>query len=222
MNYLKLILAVCVLYAPVLAVDTRYYFRRPTVSGVTYIINENFEGTGKPDTWVNGSTAPNWDETTNAIDGQSVSFSSTTTSAYYPISDGPFYVAIVQFRMPSSLPGGTRTILAFREGTSTNHCSAAVNSSGILRIVTNGSDLGVTDVMSVDTNYYIKLIYNEGGSSSVEWSTTGVFAGSGSKYRSATSASSVTIDRFYIGYPTNSISGYRLDNLKFAAEDFSL
>lgn len=46
MNYLSLILAVCVFYAPVLAVDTRYYFRRPTVSAPSFTANAAvFNGT---------------------------------------------------------------------------------------------------------------------------------------------------------------------------------
>ena len=53
MNYLKLILAVCVFYAPVLAIDTRYYYRRPTASAVGPIefvaaAGNNFAATRSP------------------------------------------------------------------------------------------------------------------------------------------------------------------------------
>lgn len=195
-----------------------------STGGVTYIINEDFEGTGKPAGWTDGGTPPGWDNTTDAIDGQSPSFSSTAANAYFAITDGTYFVAILQFRMPSAqgLPASTRTIMSFREDTLTDHCSAKVTTTGQIRLSTNGSDVSSVDVMSLDTNYYIKLIYNEGGSSSVEFSTTTTFLGSGNKYRSATSASSVNTNRFYIGYPSNSIIGYRVDNVKLAATDFSL
>jgi hypothetical protein len=224
-TYFALFLAVWLVYAPAVcwALPSHLFFRRaPDTPVVSYIINEDFEGTGRPPVWVDGSTPPNWDNTTNAIDGQSPSFSSTSANAYYPITDGTFFVVVLRFKMPTSLPASNRIITAFREGAGTNHCSADVTTTGQLRLSTNGSTFTTTDTMAVNTNYYIKLIYNEGGSSSAEFSTTSAFVGSGTKYRSGTSASGVTTDRFYIGYPSNSIVGHVVDDVKLATADFSL
>lgn len=190
---------------------------KPAAGGVVYVIEEYMEGTGTPAGATDGNTV-NWDYTTVALQGSQSWFSSTTGYSYFTIADANFYEAVITFRVADSTPTSTRQIAGF--GTSANAvlCRIRIDTTGHLMVYTNGADsTPTTDAISDATQIWAKLIWNDGGTCSVEWNTSPSFSGSGSKFTSATGGTTTDCTRFYLGASSSQVNNLIIDSVRVAA-----
>jgi hypothetical protein len=146
---------------------------------VTYLLNEDFEGSGTPTSWTVVSGSPTFDYTTDPINGNksmrgpSGSNTSAQTAAWTDV-DG----ALIKFRMRlDALSGSSQYVMEFytAEGTSV-HTYVRIGAGGALGMAYGGTtDTSAT--MELETEYYIWVRYrrNTGGTNgfmSVAFATT--------------------------------------------------
>lgn len=157
-----------------------------TQSGASYLVNENFDGTGTASGWTN-SGSPNWDYTTAILDGTHSLLCSAGTSTEYSFPSQSTAYAKFMLRVPTALPGATITVAGLRATDSSARALVRMNASGQLAVFANGSDSTfTTDAMSHSTTYYVWMTWSASGTCSVGWSTTDTRPTSGNKFTSKT------------------------------------
>jgi hypothetical protein len=164
-----------------------------TQGGVTYLHEENFEGTGLPTNWTNESGSPNYDYTTTVLQGsQSALFNGTT--GYATFTGQTTAYAYVLFRT-TALPGSTISVMGFRDSGGGALATLQINSSGQVGILSGGSAF-TTDAIAPNTTYHMWIKFVSGGTSEIGFSTSGTRPTSGNAFQSIGSSSSGTTVRF--------------------------
>lgn len=164
----------------------------PAAAGSSYLINQNFEGTGydNSETWTEFGTATIDEDYTGVVlaGSQSLRIKSTASSgrAVSPtFSDASDCWVYFLFR-PVTIPGTSHGAAMLRNGT-TVVLTITINATGSLSI-RNGSSGGTTttNTMSTGTTYHVWGHYIAGsgadGFGSVGFSTTGTKPTSGTSY----------------------------------------
>jgi len=177
--------------------------------GATYLIKQDFEGTGY-------DNSESWTETTNPdedyatapaplVGSQSIYFNGTGQRATSPTFTGQLEVwAYFQIRIVNlGTTGGTLfTLLPLGIAVDLNNSAG----SGSPRIGGSVNSARTTDAMTTGTTYHVLIHYiadQDGGAASafgsVEFNTSATFTGSGNKFTS-----------FTTGTETGSVTGIRL------------
>jgi hypothetical protein len=187
----------------------------PTVAAPSLDIDENCEGTGAPAGWTLLSGAANWDYSASPITGaESVQLGSSGGSTYYAVADSDYREVIFAFRTGSIL-SGTRRLVVLATSEAAEVCSARVNGTGNLIVFANGVEsTPTTDAISGGTPYYIRLIFQDSGTCSVEFSSSLSFAGSGTKYASTPGGTTTTLARVHLGWSSGSNSNGVYDAIR--------
>lgn len=185
-------------YAPITIISSP---RASTAAaaGATYLLTENFEGTGYDETitgsWTESSGTPDEDYATSPAPlAGSQSLELNDAGANERI-DSPTYAAtadiwlyfLVHF---NSLPAATETVASFRNST-TEMCSMQITSAGLLRVaMTGGNSVTTVSAMSAGTTYHVWIHYTAGSGAnafgSVAFSTDGTKPTSGNAYTQKT------------------------------------
>ncbi len=188
--------------------------------GPSYLVNQNFEGTGydNGETWTSaGGGTVNADYATNPIVGsQSLYITGTATSTYRSFSaqDSVFGFARVRFETYDT--GGNRNFWSIRDGSGTSVADFGITSAGKMRATAAGGSANTSlDTIPTGGGYdlYIWFEYVKGTGSDaiarVGWSMDGTkptFAASAAK--SAVSSNGTTTSqgaRFYWGATASSV-----------------
>ncbi len=188
----------------------------PPASGPTYIFNEDCESSDNPPTgWTNTGTA-NWNYATSPLSGdQSLFMNSSSSSAYYAIDNASNYTMEFEFKIAALPPTTAQVIATFRNSTgATAAATLRIGTDGKLYITANSADGPATSAaMSTNTKYYVRFIWNNAGTCSVEFNDSGTFDASGTDYTTQTSAS-VTLGRVYCSYSSSGANNSHYDNIK--------
>lgn len=202
----------------------RKAFRSSTPSA-TYLINQNFEGTGydNSETWTTSTGSPNADYTTTALLGSQSLLANTATTAARARADftnnDNLWGYFLFRRVGGSNPAGDRLLLEIAQnGGSTRAFAISVTSTGALK-VDAGTTATTTDVTAVDTTYHIWWRYAKGSGSNaigeVAFSTNGTEPTSGNAFKNVTNGTYTGQGgRIYLGYTsTNANSDFVYDKV---------
>lgn len=195
-------------------------------AGPTYLVQEDFEGSGYQLTWTeNGSGTLNEDYTTNVFNGTHALYinmagnNGRTTNVFgTALATNYVYFAL---RMVS-IPGATRRLCAIQSSGST-HSILQIDTSGRLIIQSIGGTAQTTvGALSVGTWYHVWMESRKGtganGYANVAFSTDGTRPTSGDNYdESADGTMTSDIDRCYFGVNASSTVEYIVD--KFRVDD---
>lgn len=193
------------------------------VAGPTWIINEDAEGTGTPSGWTDGNT-PDWDYTTTVLAGSQSLFLSSggTSNSYYTIVDADTRYVVIKFQIADATPTSVKTICAFRTSANGAVCMARLNTAGTIGIYTNGADgTATTDALSNATPYYIKLVWVDSGTCTLEFNTSLSFSGTGTKYTTATGGTTTDCTRFVVGASTSGVQSAIIDTIRLDDVDIT-
>jgi len=188
-------------------------------SGPTFLVNENFEGTGTPSGWFIGGSG-NPDSTSPAVSGAQSLKLSAATSDYGQLAseasgDELYFKCKVQF---STLPSSTVLLLQFIDSGFSQIGGLYIDSTGHLSI-----DLATftTSGMSADTTYYLWVHIKKGTGSNAVLQCA--FAETDSRpawLGYSTGANTADVYRV----KPNAVSGagmvFSIDDVQVAAEDF--
>lgn len=198
-------------------------------AGITYLLNEDFEGSGTPSGWsVGGSTDP--DYTGIVLAGSQSLRYGNSASDYANYTSFPSEYAELwgkfMFRRPSSMPASFARLIEFVD-ISFNSLFKIILGSGGELVMDSGSIYdATTDTMSADTTYYIWWHYKKGTGSNAAaelWfdtantrPTTG-----GNKYAGGT-AGNRTANAWGFGLANDGSSGWMIvDNFQLAETEFT-
>lgn len=158
--------------------------------GVTYLLQENFEGTGYELVWTEAAGTPDEDYVpTPSIEGtQSLRLNGTSATQR---TDSPTFSATTEtwfyarFR-PEALPSsGVHDSIVLRNGT-TAMCTMGVSSTGTLRVTIAGTSANTVGTMTAGTDYHIWIRWVPGTGAnafgSVGFSTDGTRPTSGNNF----------------------------------------
>jgi hypothetical protein len=165
----------------------------PSVGGHTYIINEDFEGTGAPSGWYNGAT-PDWDNTSSPLAGaQHLRITNDGQLTITPSLGAGRSEVWVKFRFRvSALPATTLRFLSCIDVGFDNEAVLELDTDGGLISGTyTASTLETVDKIVANTSYDMELHYIKVGIGATTVSVGFVAAGgsipsSGNKFISAT------------------------------------
>lgn len=177
------------------------------VSSVSYVVNQDFEGTGydNGESWTESGT-PDEDYTTTVKVGSHALDCSGAEYTEITVADSDDYTFEFWFYRPSSLPGSTYTLAGIRTSGGAAVHLVRINSSGALSVYTNGSDSTFTTAtISADTWYRVRAIWSDSGTCSVEFNETGTFDGSGTDYTSKTGGTTSDATRLRVSHSSTSI-----------------
>jgi hypothetical protein len=153
---------------------------------VTYLVEENCEGTGTPSGWTDSGTV-NWDYTTTALQGtQSRAVPSGGDFSNYTIADQSTVEFYCQFQF-HVLPNVRGTMAALRTSGDSAVCLFRLGTDGTVSVYADGSDSTATvGAMSVDTKYHVWMRFVSGGTCTIAFSTDGTRPTSGNNFTSKT------------------------------------
>lgn len=179
---------------------------QPT-GGITYFVEENFEGTGLPAGWTAGNVTHDYDYTTTVLQG-SQSYQ-VVASASSPTLQSPTFTGAATTEYYFMIHYTTAPTTAHRAffvlNNTTECCRMTVGTSMIPSIrAGGGTDQVSTDAMSLNTTYHVwlRVVAGSGtnGFCSVAYSTDGTRPSSGSKYKESINGTfTVNPDRVRIG-----------------------
>ena len=161
-------------------------------SGPSFLIDEDFEGTGTPSGWgTTGSGTANFDSTTSPLEGaQSLRLTGTTNiiSTTLTIQEPELWW---KFRYkPASLPSVTLRIPLIYDSAFNEIAKIILHTTGQLIVDGGGIFELTTDSLSAGTEYWITGHYKKGSGANAVlecgFSTTDTRPSSGSKYAGAT------------------------------------
>lgn len=164
-------------------------------SGPTYLVEENFDGTGDPGAaWTEFGTS-NWDYTTSPapLEGtQSASCDGTAAAAYLNWNNGSGVDALevfFLFHIPSTLEVSETLVYIYDSG-ATIVGYVLIHVGAVLRIYNGTAFAATTGTIAADTTYYIWVRWEKGtgadGFASVAFSTDGTRPNSGNNYKEVT------------------------------------
>tara|TARA_R100001015_G_C4627158_1_gene186541 strand:+ start:1148 stop:2404 length:1257 start_codon:yes stop_codon:yes gene_type:complete len=146
----------------------------------TYLLEENFEGTGTPTSWSSTGTvdydstppasSPNGGEVMEITDRTNYSEFSTTGSNLY-----------FQFRL-GTLPFAANDWVGLLDGSGSILAGIVIQPDGGVRLQMDNTYSTMSDTISVNQWYHARLVYVSGGPSTLEINTTGTFSGDGTDY----------------------------------------
>jgi hypothetical protein len=161
--------------------------------GVTYVLEENFEGTGIPSGWTAGNATHDYDYTTTALQGSqsyrqtgAATSPSLTSTTFTGASTMEAYTRIRFISLP------TAAYRAFYLLNGTAECiRISVTATGAVEVrAGGGTAVSTTDTMTTGVTYHLWCRYVAGSGAnafgSVAWSTDGTRPTSGNKYREST------------------------------------
>lgn len=147
-----------------------------TLAGVSYLINQNFEGTGydNSESWTTQNSTIDPDYTATVLAGsQSLALSGSGGPNVYNTNtftaSSSVYVRFM-FRI-SSYPGSNSTIFRLENGTNAQTW-VQLGTTGGLRLYHNGVSVDSLSNISVNTTYYIWVRYTNSGVGEIGVSTT--------------------------------------------------
>lgn len=167
-----------------------FYAQQPQAAGggLSYLIEENCEGTGTPSGWTDSGSF-NWDYTATVLQGSHSCINSGGSSTFYTFAGQTTVYGYCLIRVVS-LPASANTLLGFRDSAGNPLGLARVNATGNIAIFANGSDSTfTTDAISAGTTSHLWFSFVSGGTCTVEFSTDGTRTGSGNKFTSKTGGS---------------------------------
>jgi hypothetical protein len=175
-------------------------FRRGRASagggGPSFIINEDFEGTGTPSGWFRGGAA-DFDYTASPLAGSQSLRNATGSDYAVYLSGGVLNEAEVWGKLlfkPEALPSTFSQIFAVNDGSFNTVFQMVMNSSGTMTVADNGAGVfqATSDAMSAGTLYRLYWHYKKGtGSNGIAeggFATTDVRPTSGNKYAGGATA----------------------------------
>lgn len=171
-------------------------------SSTSYLINQNFEGTGydNSETWTEAGTGTvDEDEATIVLTGsQSMRITAAGTQ---PRVISPSFTAQAEVWVywqvhMVSLPGSTLPLMWVRDGANAQVMRVRITSAGLLNIQSATGGANTVDALSTGTMYHIWAHYLKGTGANavvdVGFSTDGVRPTSGNKFRQLTNGDATT------------------------------
>lgn len=193
-------------------------------TGTTFIVNENFEGTGAPSgfTTTGGTTAPDWDYTASPLSGsQSVYFATVSVAHKMTCTIADMSELWIYFLMKftnGSAPASQKTIGNIFSSASAGF-NFVVNTN--MRIAL-GTPSPVTAI-SFDQLYHVWMHYRQGTGANaaidIGFSTDGVRPTSGNNYAAITNSSqTILVGLVLLGSALTTLNfDMVIDNFKIAA-----
>lgn len=168
--------------------------------GISYLVNQNFEGTGydNSETWTESSPGPNPDYTTSPAPlhgSQSLRFFDTThnVSTYTTFTANGDIYGHLMVRW-TALPSSSIQFVRIGDGSGTQQGFLRISAAGGITVGNGSSEDGPTDAMSSGTTYHVWFRYNKGtganGNAYVAFSTDATEPTSGTKYKSISNGTS--------------------------------
>jgi hypothetical protein len=180
------------LFVPTLAFGQVYLPHRRKAFQVSatpsYILEENFDGSGKPTGWGTAGGTVDYDYATTALQGNQAlrltNTSSLATSAFTSSVEVDVYFQVYVLALPTV----RRSILSIQ---STNLAICRLATDGKIDVFANGGDsTATTNAMALNTKYHVWLSFVSSGTCSVAFSSDGIRPTSGtSNFSSRTGAS---------------------------------
>jgi hypothetical protein len=207
-------------------------FRRGRASsgggGPSFIINEDFEGTGTPSGWFRGGAA-DFDYTASPLAGSQSLRNATGSDYAVYLSGGALNEAEIWGKLlfkPEALPSTFSQCFLLNDGSFNTIFQMVLNASGTLTVADNGAGVFqiTTDAMSAGTLYRLYFHYKKGtGSNGIAeggFATTDVRPTSGTKYAGGTTGTP-TANAQEVGCTQASNSAtWVFDNLQIATTTF--
>lgn len=163
----------------------------PTSSGVTYLVEENCEGTGTPAGWTDSGTV-NWDDTTAPVlqGSQQLSLDGTSLTSYsrtdFANQTELWVYFLVRWSALSSSTG-KRIVLIRPNGGGSDQCTLDLNGGpGIIRVFNGTVSQEAVTTVSTATKYHFWVHWKNDGVASVGFSTTGTRPTTGNNFASVT------------------------------------
>lgn len=198
----------------------------PEASPATYLVEENFEGTGAPAGWTTTGTAQaiNWDDTTpTPLQGSQSAYLFADTSAdttmvtptFADTTDMHFYLQIYITTLPST----GRNLIQARNAT-TLHENFLINSAGSL-LITGGS--ATVNSLSTGQWYHVWGGYNAStGASYFTFSSDGTKPSSGDSYTTASQTGTADINNVRIQSDFNTTAGPEINVDRVLVDDVTI
>jgi hypothetical protein len=167
--------------------------------GPTYLLQENFEGTGYELSWTEAAGTPDEDYATAPaplagshslrLDGTSVT-QRADSPAFATTTDLWVYMLF----NPTTLPGSGNNDFFHIRNSTTQVLAAQLNASGTVRVSVGNNSLSTVSTMSAGTTYHVWVHYIAGSGSnafgSIAFSTDGTKPTSGNPYTEITTGTS--------------------------------
>lgn len=187
--------------------------RQTIAGGSPTEVSETFEASEYDESWTESGT-PNGDDTAPVLGGTRSLNLDSNDYIQIAITDRSFYQLDFTYH-PATAPNSASTIIALRTSGGSPVCMARSQGGGTAAVYAGASpsDSSATaDSMSGSTTYYGRLIWNSGGTCSIELNATGVFNGSGDDYTSKTGGTQ-TIGLLRVGHSTNAVASSNFDDI---------
>ena len=175
----------------------------PAAGGASYIISENFEGTGIPTGWGTGTGTPDYDYTTSPMEGAQglrLDASSADQSSVSPTNTAAAEVWIYYRLRVDVLPASSREAVRLRNA-GTSIARVFITTSGQMQFRHGTVSVSTVGVMAPATDYHCWLHYlaGSGANGVADWgfSTDGTEPTSGNNFGSTASGDATgSIDNF--------------------------
>lgn len=169
-------------------------------SGVTYLVEETFEGAGTPTDWTTTGTGTiDFDNTIVVIDGaQSLMLTAVSQT---PRAISPTFAAQgeiwVYFKMiVVSLPSASVGLITVKNASAAQVMRIRVTATGLINVQSATGGANTTDAVSAGTLYHVLGHYLKGTGADaivdVEFNTTGTWTGTGNKFKQLTNGDATT------------------------------
>lgn len=190
--------------------------------GITYLIDEDCEGTGTPSPWVVGTATVNFDETSIVLSGsQSVLVSGTGANTYADFTGQTTVWCYALIRW-NNFGSGLRYAMEILDsgGTRLAGLSYTTSPSGEIKLTSSGTSAASSTTLVASTIYEVWLSYTSGGTATLAIAPVGTgdkptVDGSGNVYLTQTAATG-TATRLRL---FNQFSVKRFDNIKVSATE---
>ena len=146
----------------------------------TYLIEENFEGTGTPTSWSSTGTV-DYDSTPPASSpngGEVMEITNNSNYAEFSTTGANLYF---QFRL-DTLPYAANDWVGLLDASGSILAGIVIQTDGGVRLQMDNTYSTMSDTISVNQWYHARLVYVSGGPSTLEINTTGTFSGDGTDY----------------------------------------
>lgn len=172
----------------------------PVVEAVNYLISEDMEEVGTPTDWLDAGS-PDWDYATSPaplFGAQSLYLAgggSPANKVTKTMPDNGYLELVARMSLPSAAlpPAAQFTLGGFRTSAGATICLARILSDGKLAVYSGSDSTGTVEIPAADTPFWMKLVFERGGTVSIEWNYDGVWLGSGNRYTSKAEASGATV-----------------------------